>query len=125
MEKVEIIIEATNNEEQEARIAAIASVKYRLPALGLYVVELPEAQVAALEAIEGVSSIKSNTHVTAQSTQVTGRGICIAVLDTGIAPVADLTTPENRILASVDFIKGRKHAYDDNGHGTHVPYLNS
>ena len=35
MEKIEIIVEAMNNEEQEARIAAIANVKYRLPSLKL------------------------------------------------------------------------------------------
>ena len=35
MEKIEIIVEAMNNEEQEARIAAIANVKYRLPSASL------------------------------------------------------------------------------------------
>jgi len=43
--------------------------------------------------------------------------ISIAILDTGVAPVPDL---RGRILASADFIKNRPHAYDDNGHGTHV-----
>ena len=121
MEKIEIIVEAMNNEEQEARIAAIANVKYRLPSVGLYVVEVPKAHLAALQNIEGVNSIQNNTHITAQSTNVTGRGISIAILDTGVAPVQDLTLPENRILASVDFINKREHPYDDNGHGTHVP----
>jgi len=120
MEKIEIIVEAMNNEEQEKRIAAIAKVKYRLPSVGLYVVEVPKSQVPALRGIEGVNSIQSNTHITAQSTDVAGRGISIAVLDTGVAPVNDLTLPQNRILANVDFINKRPHAYDDNGHGTHV-----
>lgn len=122
MEKVEIIVEAMNNEEQEARIAAIANVKYRLPSVGLYVVEVPRAQIAVLRGIEGVNSIQNNTHITAQSTDVTGRGISIAILDTGIAPVKDLMTPDARILASVDFINNRAHPYDDNGHGTHVRF---
>ena len=121
MDKIEIIVEAMNNEEQEARIAAIANVKYRLPSVGLYVVELPEWQVATLQSIEGVNSIQNNTHITAQSTNnVAGRGISIAILDTGVAPVGDLNTPRQRILASVDFINNRSHPYDDNGHGTHV-----
>lgn len=119
MEKIEIIVEAMNNEEQEARIAAIASVKYRLPSVGLYVVEVPKCHVATLQSIEGVSSIQNNMHIAAQSTDVTGRGLSIAILDTGVAPVADLNSPR-RILASVDFINKREHPYDDNGHGTHV-----
>ena len=41
--------------------------------------------------------------------------IGIAILDTGVAPVDDL-----HILTSVDFVNKRTHAYDDNGHGTHV-----
>ena len=46
--------------------------------------------------------------------------ISIAILDTGIAPVRDLISPTNRILASIDFVNKLSHAYDDNGHGTHV-----
>ena len=120
MEKIEIIVEATNNEEQERRIAAVANIKYRLPSVGLYVVEVPKADVSNLRGIEGVSSIQNNTYITAQSTNVTGRGISIAILDTGVAPVNDLGLPKSRILASVDFINGHTHPYDDNGHGTHV-----
>ena len=66
MEKVELIVEAKNNEEQERRIAAVARVKYRLPSVGLYVVEIPKTYVWALRGIEGVNSICNNTHITAQ-----------------------------------------------------------
>lgn len=48
----------------------------------------------------------------------TGEGIGIAILDTGIYPHPDLTTP-GRIVAFKDFVKGRTKPYDDNGHGTH------
>lgn len=51
---------------------------------------------------------------------LTGRGIGIAFLDTGISPVADFITPQNRIVAFRDFIGGKRTPYDDNGHGTHV-----
>ena len=91
-----------------------------LASVGLYVVEVPKCRVATLQSLEGVSSIQNNTHITAQSTDVAGRGLSIAILDTGIAPVKDLNSPNGRILASVDFINGHKHAYDDNGHGTQV-----
>ncbi len=50
----------------------------------------------------------------------TGKGIGIAILDTGISPVADFTKPYNRIAVFRDFIYGRTEPYDDNGHGTHV-----
>jgi serine protease AprX len=48
-----------------------------------------------------------------------GRGVTIAILDTGIFPHPDLTQPRNRIIAFKDFVNGRKKPYDDNGHGTH------
>ncbi|QWU17938.1 serine protease AprX [Paenibacillus sophorae] len=51
---------------------------------------------------------------------LTGKGINIAVLDTGVFPHPDLIRPANRIIAFKDFINHRQRPYDDNGHGTHV-----
>lgn len=48
---------------------------------------------------------------------ITGRGVNIAVLDTGIAPHPDVA---DRIVAFQDMVNNRREAYDDNGHGTHV-----
>ncbi|RXZ80769.1 peptidase S8 [Paenibacillaceae bacterium] len=50
----------------------------------------------------------------------TGKGITIAIIDTGAYPHPDLTKPVNRIIAFKDFVNGKKKPYDDNGHGTHV-----
>lgn len=47
----------------------------------------------------------------------TGKGIGVAVLDTGIYPHADFG---NRICAFSDFLAYKSRPYDDNGHGTHV-----
>ena len=47
----------------------------------------------------------------------TGKGIGVAVLDTGIFPHMDF---DGRIAVFKDFISGRRSCYDDNGHGTHV-----
>lgn len=51
----------------------------------------------------------------------TGKGIGIAVVDTGISAHIDFGTGKNnRILSFVDFVNGRRVIYDDCGHGTHV-----
>jgi serine protease AprX len=49
----------------------------------------------------------------------TGRGVTVAVLDSGVAPDADLVQPTNRLLATVNFAGSRSSA-DPGGHGTHV-----
>ena len=54
---------------------------------------------------------------------LTGKNIGIAVLDTGISPVADFCMPKNRIIAFKDFVNGKIEPYDDNGHGTQVTYF--
>lgn len=47
---------------------------------------------------------------------LTGEGINIAIIDTGIYPHQDL---EGRIIAFKDFVHNQEAPYDDNGHGTH------
>ncbi|MEG0565039.1 MAG: S8 family peptidase [Hungatella sp.] len=48
---------------------------------------------------------------------ITGKGIGVAVLDTGIFPHEDF---EDRIVVFRDIVQRRMSAYDDNGHGTHI-----
>lgn len=48
---------------------------------------------------------------------LTGRGIGVAVLDTGIFPHMDF---DGRITAFKDVVNDRLSAYDDNSHGSHV-----
>jgi len=50
---------------------------------------------------------------------ITGGGVTVAVLDSGVAADADLVQPANRILASVNFADQRL-ASDPGGHGTHI-----
>ena len=45
-----------------------------------------------------------------------GRGIGVAVLDTGCFPHEDYS---RRIAAFFDMVRRRRLPYDDNGHGTH------
>ncbi|MFC0558324.1 S8 family peptidase [Halalkalibacter alkalisediminis] len=55
-------------------------------------------------------------NIVRNQTELTGRGITVAVIDTGIYPHRDLG---GRIVDFVDFINHRTEPYDDNGHGTH------
>lgn len=48
---------------------------------------------------------------------LTGRGIGVAVLDTGIFPHMDF---DGRITAFKDLVNDQLSAYDDNSHGSHV-----
>jgi len=52
---------------------------------------------------------------------VTGKGVTVAVIDSGVQPSKELT--ETRIRAFVDFVGGRTRPYDDYGHGTHVAHI--
>ena len=47
----------------------------------------------------------------------TGKGVGVAVLDTGIFPHEDFG---ERITAFADFVQKKRVPYDDNGHGTHI-----
>ncbi len=47
-----------------------------------------------------------------------GRGVTVAVIDTGVSSVADLQG--TLLLDGFSFVPGRASAADDNGHGTHV-----
>lgn len=51
---------------------------------------------------------------------LTGKGITIAYIDTGIARHGDFCMGENRIKFFKDFVNDKKKCYDDNGHGTFV-----
>lgn len=51
-----------------------------------------------------------------ESHSVTGDGVTIAVIDTGVHPHQDLA---DRITGFHDVVNGESEPYDDNGHGTH------
>ncbi len=134
MDNIQVIVECTMNDERELLISRLGKLKYRLPIINSYVVEIPADSYEVLSGLEGIKAVHKNNCITAQmnvarkavsadkvqSKGVTGRGITIAVLDTGVAPVDDLVLPKNRIIAFKDFVNGETEPYDDNCHGTHV-----
>ena len=56
----------------------------------------------------------------ARSLSLTGKGITIAYLDTGLSLHKDFLTPSNRLLHFHDFIHQKSIPYADHEHGTHV-----
>lgn len=131
--KLQLIVECSMDDLKEEKIRQIATVKYKLPLINSFVVELYEEDLPQLQGIEGLKAVHHNTYITAQmnvarkvvkadiaqSEGYTGKGVSIAILDTGIAPVDDFVLPKNRIIAFKDFINNKSEPYDDNGHGTH------
>lgn len=53
-----------------------------------------------------------------KAVSLSGKGVCVAFIDSGVYPHPDLTRPKNRIVAFKDFVNGLEGPYDDNGHGT-------
>ncbi|MGE5678414.1 MAG: S8 family serine peptidase [Pseudomonadota bacterium] len=49
---------------------------------------------------------------------LSGRGVSVAFIDSGVYPHPDLVKPRNRLLAFKDYINGIEYPYDDSGHGT-------
>ncbi|AKG20795.1 DUF5942 domain-containing protein [Calothrix sp. 336/3] len=59
-----------------------------------------------------------NIGVTTAWEKTKGDGITVAVIDTGVTRVRDLT--ETKFVKGYDFVNDREEAKDDHGHGTHV-----
>ena len=109
-------------------------IKYELPLISAYAVEIEGGKLedtAKADVVQYISDdikMSSLLNVAAQEvgarvandTGYAGKGIGIAILDTGIYPHQDFTRPRNRILAFKDFVNNKLSPYDDNGHGTFV-----
>ena len=59
-----------------------------------------------------------NINVVGAWNQTKGKGIKVAVIDTGITRVRDLV--ETKFVPGYDFVNDKVEAKDDNGHGTHI-----
>lgn len=133
-QKIEYIIECKAYPEKEAILQKLASIKYKLPLIHSYVIEIQAKNVAQLKQIPDIRIFPAYSTLSLRMNQarkmtgadlanqagLTGKNIGIAILDTGISSIADFQSPNNRIIAFHDFIHQKKEPYDDNGHGTHV-----
>lgn len=52
------------------------------------------------------------------TSNLTGKNITVALIDSGIYPLETFTKPKNRIVLFKDLINNYSHPYDDSGHGT-------
>src|SRR5262249_61799696 len=75
------------------------------------------------------TSLTVGTRAIRQTLGLTGAGVNVAVIDSGIAAWHDDLTNgstalypfgNQRVAGFVDFVNGQTQPYDDNGHGTHV-----
>ncbi|MET3699165.1 serine protease AprX [Bacillus oleivorans] len=66
--------------------------------------------------LDNAVSSANAKNIERNGTVLTGKGVTVAVIDTGVYPHTDL---EGRIVDFVDFVNERTDPYDDNGHGTH------
>ncbi len=132
--KVQIIIHCSDYDNRLKIIENLGHIKYKLPMIDAYVIEVDESKLEHIKALDGLISVEMDTHITAQMNRVSdiieskwahehgylGQGVGVAILDTGISLHKDFVEGGNRVIAFEDFINGRKEPYDDNGHGTHV-----
>ena len=109
-------------------------VKYILPIINAIAAYIPSTNVKSMAMKDITEKIYLDDHVYklmditpitvgsdfANEYGLTGKNVSVAILDTGIFPHEDLTTPYNRIIGFKDFIKQKDQPYDDDGHGTHV-----
>ncbi len=134
MSNVELIVESNLSFEEENILKSIANIKYKIPLINSIVIEIEEQNIEKLKDLKCLKTVFQNAHITMQMNTArktvnadiiqekgyTGKGIGIAILDTGISPINDFLYPKNRIIAFKDFINNKTKPYDDNGHGTHV-----
>ena len=68
----------------------------------------------------GSSILTANGVILEGKYKLTGKNICIGIVDSGVYPHPDLKNPSNKIIKFVDLINNINHPYDDNGHGTFI-----
>ncbi|MGC4085467.1 MAG: S8 family peptidase [Vicinamibacterales bacterium] len=116
----------------------------RLQLIDSYILDVPDSELSQLDALPQVASAHEDrpawaadylsTHATGadsvqQTLSLTGRGIGVAVIDSGITSWHDDLTGatgrvspygNQRVAKFVDFVNGQVMPYDDHGHGSHV-----
>ncbi len=104
---------------------------HEIPMMGMYVAEVPMRSLPALASMGYIKHIEDDARVKlnidrarrtvsadiSPAISLTGKGITIALVDSGIFPHADFGKP-SRVKYFLDLVDSRAEPYDDNGHGT-------
>lgn len=99
--------------------------------IGTFRILANKKQLSSLTNLSQVKFVSSVSKVSAlmnvakkilgvDSEELTGKGVTVAFIDTGIYRHGDFCLGEDRIIQFVDFVENRGFEYDDNGHGTFV-----
>jgi len=134
METVQVIVHCKEYDKRINMLENLGRIKYRLPMIDAYVIEIEEANLDKIKSLEGLIRVEMDTHITAQMNRVgeaievswahqhniTGKGVGVAIVDTGLGLHRDFIENGNRVIAFKDMLNKRRDPYDDNGHGTHV-----
>ena len=106
----------------------------RLNSVGAHVLDIPDSElknVATLtqalhvqqdKVVKGLdfrTDVTSGAFFVGHNIGLTGAGVTVAVLDSGIAKQHD-DLPDSSVVYFKDFVNSKARRYDDLGHGTHV-----
>lgn len=91
-------------------------------------IELPEVRHVALDdfaqlcsrpllSANGIS-LQSSSTILKGDYNLTGNGVGVGIIDSGVFPHPDLLNPRNKVKKFMDLLNGYNYPYDDNGHGT-------
>lgn len=87
------------------------------------IIEYPEIEEIFLDEylfLCGMSVASANKSTYIEKSNLSGSGIGIGIVDSGVYPHKDLISPQNKISLFEDLINELQYPYDDNGHGTSV-----
>ena len=130
--RVDVIVRGAGIAEARARVGRF-DVRRALPLLDGFSARVTAGQARALARVPGVVRVDAVRTVSVSDVStdrdfgaalaraafpVTGAGVGVCVIDTGVDPAHEQLT--GGPVAFLDVINGRATAYDDHGHGTHV-----
>ena len=96
----------------------------KLSAASIYrLLEYPEVSYICFDEylfLCGISVNAANNASSHYKYKLSGKGVYIGLVDSGVYPHDDLLSPNNKIDTFVDLINNYNYPYDDNGHGTSV-----
>ncbi len=135
-EKINLIIYSSQLDRLEAflRTKSDIEITSKFPFISAIGIKAPVKVAIELEKLRNVKHITFSSHVTAlidkartvvhveeaEKQHLTGKGVTVAVIDTGASQHFDLFFPNNKILHFEDILEQNEQVHDDNGHGTFV-----